>query len=146
VPVNVHGTATGPPPGFHIAPPVPHHKAPREVDPQLSGGRNEQARCGLSAGAAVSIVVEAHIDPVDGDLTAQLTMHVLHHLYIELAPGNVRLIGDHDYDKSKGMQPSAGTRRLGVQLELIDGTRSTRPSVPYQGPVQNPVTIEEHRR
>ncbi len=99
VPLDTNRQTPCPAACFHISPPVADHEAPREIDPVLGRRAEQQPRLGFAAGTAVSVVMIAHENIIEGKLGAERGVDLLHRRPRLNPSGDVRLVGDHDERK-----------------------------------------------
>ena len=115
--INQDGSAAGLRPGVNIPPAVANQVAAGEIDCVTAGGFDQHAGQGLPAGAVAGVVVIADKDVVEWQGFAQTVMDGFHG-----GPGlpptrHIRLIGNDDQQKPRGLE--IGQRSVMVALQSI---------------------------
>ena len=112
--------------------------------PRSCSGFEEEAGSGLPATASVGIVVKTDVDSRYRQLPAQLPVDFVDHLSALRSPCDIGLIRHDDQGESGGLQPTKGGGSVRIDLQLVQGGGWMRPALADYGPVDDPITIEEH--
>ena len=96
--------------------------------------------------APVGIVVKAHVHCRYLDSFAQFPVDFVDHLCPLQPPSHVRLIR-HDHEGISGsLQPTKRGCNVWIYLEFVHRAGWVRSTLADYGPVDDPVTVEEHGR
>ena len=79
-----------------------------QIESEIVGSVQEEARSGLPASAAVGIVMKADVHRRDFNLPTQFPVDFVDHLFALQTPGDIRLIRHDNQDESCGRQSTNG--------------------------------------
>lgn len=122
---------------------VADHHACGGIEPQRGAGIQNHAGLRLTTVTAVIVVVGAEADVGHGELCAQSTVHLVEVVEPEPTTSHLGLVGDDHDHVAEVVQRSAGALDARKEFELGGFHRSEGPTVPDDGPIDHPVTVEE---
>ena len=144
--INEDCAAPGRMAAVYVPPPVAHHPALRQVNPQRLRRPQQHAGFGLAAiafGRALACMI-ADLHAVNRQPPAHFRMNRFHGFLTQRAAAHVRLVGHHHQQKTCCLEPGASGRHLGKNLKFSQVPGRIRLPVALQGAVDDAVAIEKN--
>src|SRR5207245_4805693 len=86
--------------GDDVLSPVPDDETPTKVDGEPVGRRYQESRLRFTAVATLVLAMRTHFDRVDLGQAAEGAVHGLHHVAIDEAVADIRLVRDDDHEET----------------------------------------------